>query len=106
MQIAISPILDWWIIPHIALFLWLASSIHAKWEPRWYTHVLFWLLCSYSWEIAEYFLQRHYTETWIVIESPVNAWLIDPLSNGVGWFIGALIGRWSKNRKLKCQNNI
>jgi len=94
-----GPILDWWILPHFCLFLWLASSIHSAWEPRWWVHLLLWLGLSFGWEGAEHFLQRAFPETWIVIEHPLNAWLVDPLSNGVGWLMGALIGRWSKARK-------
>lgn len=94
-----SSILDWWILPHMAFFLFLASVVHVKWEPKWWVHVLLWMAMSYSWEIAEYFLQRHYTEMWVVVEHPVNAWVVDPLSNGTGWLIGALVGRWSKGRK-------
>lgn len=96
-----SPIIDWWAIPHIALPTWLASAIHSKWEPKWWVHLIIWLVYSYGWEIPEHFLQRAYPETWVVIEHPLNAWVMDPLANGVGWLIGALIGRWSKNRKRK-----
>lgn len=95
-----SPIFDWWIIPHAAFFIFLASAIHSKWEPRWWVHVILWLVCSFGWEIPEHFLQRAYPETWVVIEHPLNAWLVDPISNGIGWLIGALVGRWSKSRKL------
>lgn len=94
-----GPILDWWILPHVALPIWLASAIHAKWEPRWWIHLIFWLVYSFGWEVAEHFLQRAYPETWVVIEHPVNAWVIDPVSNGLGWLVGAFIGHWSKRRR-------
>jgi len=93
-----SPTFDWWVLPHLAFYLWLASAIHAKWEPPWWVHVLLCLACSYGWEGAEHFMQRAWPETWVVLESPLNAWLIDPLSNGIGWCVGAFIGRWSKAR--------
>lgn len=93
-----SPILDWWILPHLAFYLWLASAIHAKWEPRWWVHALLCLFASYAWEIVEFFLSRSYLETWVVLEHPLNAWLVDPVTNGLGWLIGALVGVWSKNR--------
>ncbi|KPJ58557.1 MAG: hypothetical protein AMJ46_14005 [Latescibacteria bacterium DG_63] len=93
-----SPTFDWWIIPHVAGFIVVASSIHAKWEPRWWVHLILWLALSVGWECIEFPLQRAYPETWVVMESPLNAWVVDPLSNGVGWLIGALIGRWSKSR--------
>lgn len=96
-----SPILDWWSLAHLCGFVWLASTIHSKWEPRWWVHVILWLVVSYGWEVPEHFLQRAYPETWVVIEHPLNAWVTDPLANGVGWLIGALIGRWSKGRKKK-----
>lgn len=94
-----SPIVDWWTVAHVALPIWIASALHAKWEPKWWLHIILWLVYSYGWEGAEHFLQRAYPETWVVVEHPLNAWVTDPLANGVGWLIGALIGRWSKGRK-------
>jgi hypothetical protein len=95
-----SPVLDWWILPHVSFFLFLASVIHSKWEPKWWVHLILWLSMSYMWEGAEYFLQRRFVDAWVVVECDLNAWLIDPLSNGVGWLAGALIGRWSKGRHV------
>jgi len=94
-----GPIIDWWILPHVGLFIWLASSVHSKWEPRWWVHLLLWLGLSYTWEAIEYPLQRAYPETWVVVEHWANAWIVDPLSNGIGWLVGALVGWWSKSRK-------
>lgn len=101
MKTEYGPIIDWWFIPHVALPIWIASTIHAKWEPVWWIHLICWAGYSFGWEGAEHFLQRAYLETWVVIEHPINAWVMDPLANGIGWVIGALIGRWSKARKWK-----
>lgn len=97
-----GPILDWWVIPHICFYLWVASQIHACLEPKWWVHILLWLILSLAWEVPEHFLQRAYTETWVVIEHPINSWIIDPISNGIGWLFGAMVGAWSKARK-KCK---
>ena len=91
-------ILDWWIIPHMAFFIFVASAVQAKWEPKWWVHVIVCTVLAFGWEIPEHFLQRAYPETWVLIEHPLNAWVVDPLSDGLGWLIGALIGAWSKNR--------
>jgi len=100
-----GPILDWWILPHFCFFLFLASSIHAKWEPVWWEHIILCVMLSIAWEVPEYFLQRKYIETWVVVEHPVNSWVIDPISNGAGWFVGTLIGAWSKSRKRYSPSN-
>lgn len=94
-----SPIFDWWMLPHLGIFIWLAAMIHAKWEPKWWIHSIIWLVMAYGWEAGEYFLQRMYPETWVVVEHPLNAWVQDPITDGVGYLIGVLIGRWSKGRK-------
>lgn len=93
-----GPILDWWVIPHVAFFVFLASTITAAFEPRPWVHLVVLVALSTGWEAAEYFLSRAYPETWVVLESPLNAYVVDPLSNGFGYLVGALIGAWSKRR--------
>ena len=94
-----GPLFDWWIIPHIAFFIFLASAIHAAWEPPLAVHASVWLFTSYGWELCEYFLSRAYPETWVVLEPALGAWVLDPVSNGVGYLIGVAIGAWSKGRR-------
>jgi hypothetical protein len=99
----ISPILDWWILPHLGIFIWLGSFVANKW-PRasWWIHVVWVLALSYGWEIAEFFLQRAYPHLWAdVIECGMNAWCVDPLTNLAGGLIGVAVGKWSQGRRLK-----
>ena len=99
----ISPIFDWWIIPHLAFFIWLGSTIGVKW-PKWsyWIHLLWILPVAFGWEIAEHLLQRAYPDAWSgVIEHWANAWVVDPFSDWVGAVIGIAVGKWSKNRKLR-----
>lgn len=96
-----GPVIDWWIIPHIAGFIVIASSIRALWKLPWWAHLLIWLGVSLGWEIGEHFLQRKFVETWVVIEHPLNAWLVDPVSNLAGYLVGWAVAAWSKNRKQR-----
>ena len=96
----ISPMIDWWAIPHIAFFIFIGSTISAfrpKWA--WWKHLLWFLPLAFGWEFAEHFLQRAYPDAWSnVIEHWSNAWVLDPLTDLVGAAVGIAIGKWSKNR--------
>lgn len=96
-----SPIFDWWMLPHLGFFIWLASAIHVKWQPKWWVHVLLWLSIAFGWEVAEHFMQRQWPDMWVVVEHPLNAWVQDPITDGIGWLIGVFVGRWSKARVKK-----
>ena len=96
---AVSEAVDWWFIPHAAFFIALASTIEAIWKPSNKIHFTYYVSLSLGWELAEHFLQRTFTEQWSgVIEHWANAWLVDPLANGVGVLIGVAIARWSQRR--------
>ena len=96
----ISPIFDWWIIPHIAFFIWIGSTVGVKWPKLSYKWHLVWMLAlAFGWEIAEHFLQRAYPDAWSgFVEHWANAWVVDPITDLAGGFAGIAIGKWSKNR--------
>lgn len=92
MQIARSPIFDRWLIPHVAIPIWLVAAFHARWKLHWLLHVALWACVSYGWETAEHSLQASNPQIWGGTEHPINAWIVDPISNGVGWTLGVVAG--------------
>lgn len=96
----ISSILDWWILPHVALFLVIGSNLAAKWPKiSWKWHLVWMLALAFGWEIVEHFLQRAYPETWSgVVEHWMNAWVVDPVTDLFGGIVGVAIGHWSRSR--------
>jgi hypothetical protein len=85
---------DFWSIVHWGMFAFIASSIAAKWEPKLRWHLLIGLVIGYGWEVAEWFLSRHYPAAWSYrLESVLNSFVGDIISDlaGVvfGWFVVA-----------------
>jgi len=100
-----GPIFDWWVIPHIAFFIVLGSTVEAIWrltKDRWWVHLIYGLGVGYGWEVLEHFLQRAYPDLWSNhIEHWANAWIVDPVTDLLGLAIGVAIARWSWKRKSK-----
>lgn len=89
---------DLWSIIHWAFFAFLASSVAAWKEPPLWVHIAYSAAVGLVWEVAEYFLQRTYTEAWSNrVEPWSNSWIGDPLVDilgGVfGWFVVAYYRR-------------
>lgn len=95
----LGPILDLWALIHLFFFAFLASTIHARFQPGWHIHALYWFPITYGWEVAEHFLQRAYPDVWgDIIEHWANAWVMDPICNAIGVIVGVLVADWSHHR--------
>jgi len=82
----------------MGFFVFLGSGLEAifKTKLKWWTHLLVLLGLTVSWEVFEHFASRQWTDAWSnVTEHPLNAWLMDPLSNAAGYWTGWLVARWS-----------
>lgn len=83
-----------WSIIHFGFWAFVTSTMAACAEPPLWVHLLYTLVGGYAWEVIEYFAQRRWPEKWSGrIETPLNSWVGDPISNLLGatfgWFVVA-----------------
>jgi hypothetical protein len=94
-----TSIFDWWSFIHFGFWAFIASSIAAGWEPKLWVHWTYVFILGYVWEVFEYWASRKWPDKWSgKIESWLNSWVGDPISNLSGATFGWFVVSYYRNR--------
>jgi|WetSurSiteA1Bulk_404760.scaffolds.fasta_scaffold38904_3 hypothetical protein len=83
---------DLWSLIHFGLYAFVASSIEAAFNLPLWAHLIWYVVVTFCWEGFEHWASRKWPEKWSgKIEHWSNAWIGDPISNGLGTLFGLFV---------------